>query len=150
MPERRSLSIDSLDQIMPEVDRLLLGHETAGKWTLGQICNHLCGAMRASVEGIPFKAPWIVRTFVGPFARRTVLGKGRMPEGVHLPEKLAPSPACDARAEAEALRATIAYYRGHPETRDDHPIMGRLTPAEWDRMHCVHAAHHLSFAVPTT
>ena len=38
---RRALTFESLDRVMPDVDRLLEGHTTVGTWTLGQICNHL-------------------------------------------------------------------------------------------------------------
>ena len=29
-----------------------------------------------------------------------------------------------------------------------HPFFGPLTRAEWTRLHCIHCAHHLSFALP--
>jgi hypothetical protein len=31
---------------------------------------------------------------------------------------------------------------------DEHPLLGRLSPSQWERFHCLHCAHHLSFAVP--
>ena len=43
--ERRALSFTSLAEVMPEVDRLFQGHRTVGNWSLGQICNHLAGAL---------------------------------------------------------------------------------------------------------
>ena len=51
---RRTLTYASLDEIPADVDRLLAGHTTVGNWTLGQICNHLSGAVIASVDGSPF------------------------------------------------------------------------------------------------
>ncbi|MFI5459648.1 MAG: DUF1569 domain-containing protein [Isosphaerales bacterium] len=41
MAGRRELSFASLDEVMPDVERLLAGHATVGQWSLGQICNHL-------------------------------------------------------------------------------------------------------------
>ena len=32
---RRVLKFDSLDQVMADVDQLMTGHTTVGKWTLG-------------------------------------------------------------------------------------------------------------------
>ena len=60
MPERRTLEFARLDDVMPEVDRLLAGHTTVGNWSLGQICNHLSRPRSgSSVEGFGVKAPWL-------------------------------------------------------------------------------------------
>jgi hypothetical protein len=148
MPDRRTLTFARLEEIMPEVDRLLAGHATVGNWSLGQICNHLSGAIRTSVEGPPVRAPWIIRAAIGPLVKRQILTSGTIKEGIKTLEQFVPKPDLDARAEAEALRATISYYLTHPETRAMHPFFGAMKPEEWDRMHCIHAAHHLRFAVP--
>ena len=41
MGERRVLDFARLDDVMPDVERLLAGHRTVGNWTLGQTLNHL-------------------------------------------------------------------------------------------------------------
>ena len=43
---RRTLRFNSLDEVMPEVERLLKGHSTVGTWSLAQICRHLSTVMR--------------------------------------------------------------------------------------------------------
>jgi len=148
MAERRALNFSSLDEVMPEVDRLLEGHTTTGRWSLGQICNHLGTAMRYTVEGFPEQASWLLRHTVGPMAKRQVLGSGVMPEGVKLPEKYLPKPGLDPRAEAEALRATIRLLLAHTGPLADHPLFGSMSREEWIRYHVIHSAHHLSFARP--
>jgi hypothetical protein len=148
MSARRPLTFSSLDEVMPEVDRLLAGHATVGKWTLGQICNHLSLNVRSSVEGFGASAPWIIRATVGPVIKKIIFRTGQIKEGIETPEDLVPKPDLDSRAEAETLRASIAYYLTHPTPRVTHPFFGRLTPKEWDRLHCIHCAHHLSFALP--
>jgi len=150
MAERRSLTFATLDRVMPDVDRLLEGHETVGKWSLAQICNHLCTSVAYSVEGYPGRAPWILRATVGAFVRRRLLRTGRMATGIRLPEEFQPKPGLDARAEAEALRACLQYYAAHQGTPVTHPILGKLTRAEWDRFHAIHCAHHLSFVRPVS
>lgn len=150
MAERRSLTFATLDRVMPDVDRLLEGHVTLGKWSLAQICNHLCTAVTYTVEGYPGRAPWIVRATIGAFARRRLLKTGRMASGIRLPAEFQPKPGLDARAEAEALRASLQYYAGHQGTPVIHPILGKMNRAEWDRFHAVHCAHHLSFVLPTS
>ena len=49
-PNRRALQFASIDEIMPEVDRLLQGNKTVGQWTFGQICEHLATVNRALVD----------------------------------------------------------------------------------------------------
>ena len=61
MARRRALKFDSLDQVMPEVDRLLQGHTLGGHWTLAQICQHLANSMRRTVEGWPVQSSWLIR-----------------------------------------------------------------------------------------
>ncbi len=57
MPERRQLSFTSLDEVMPEVERLLAGCEPAGQWTLGQICRHLTTGLHLMIDGVSGFAP---------------------------------------------------------------------------------------------
>jgi len=147
-PARRPLTFASLDQVMPDVDRLLLGHRTVGNWTLGQICNHLTRAFISTVEGFRFSAPWIVRKTVGPLLVRRLLKYSRFPEGAPLPQKFLPKPTDDDRAEAEALRAAIGLLRAHHGPLAAHPLGARLSHADWARFHCIHCAHHLSFVLP--
>ena len=51
MPERRMLDFASMDEIMPDVERLLEGHSTAGQWTLAQILYHLATSIRLTSLG---------------------------------------------------------------------------------------------------
>ncbi len=148
MEGRRSLAFAGLHEVMPEVDRLLQGHRTLGKWSLGQICNHLAGSIVFAVDDHHVRAPWIVRKTIGPLMVRRVLKTGRMPSGMPLPKEFAPKPGLDARAEAEALRASIGYFAGHAGPLSDHPLAGPLPRASWERFLAVHAAHHLGFVVP--
>jgi hypothetical protein len=146
MEGQRSLTFSNLAEVMPEVDRLLKGHQTVGQWSLGQICNHLTVAIIGSVEGFPFKPPWIVRKTIGPFMIRRILKKGRFPAGIKLPEKFVPKPGLDARAEAEALRAAIRLCGSHSGPYADSPLAGPMSRETWERLHCIHCAHHLGFA----
>jgi hypothetical protein len=149
MSARRPLGFGSLSEVMPEVDRLLEGHRTVGNWSLGQICNHLAGALIYSVEGYPVKVPWLIRKTLGRRFKREFFRTEQMREGIKLPENFVPRPGLDARAEAEALRAALTMYSAHTGPMADHPMFGPLSRAEWTRLHCVHSAHHLSFALPS-
>jgi len=151
MVGRRTLRFNSLDDVMPEVDRLLGGgHQTIGKWSLGQICNHLTGAVELSMARVDVAsfAPWPVQATVGKVLKRLVLGRGRLPDGVKLPEKYEPLAGLDARTEVDALRAALRSFAEHPGPFGSHPMFGLLRREEWSRFHTIHAAHHLGFAIP--
>jgi hypothetical protein len=146
---RRKLLFASLEQVTPDVERLLAGHVTLGRWSLGQICNHLALALRLSMEGVPEKEPWLLRRTVGPLACRLSLWLHWIPEGVKVHAVYLPEHGLDACREAEALRTAIERYRSFTGRLDEHPLLGRMSPAQWERFHCLHCSHHLSFAVPT-
>jgi hypothetical protein len=150
MAARRPLTFATLDQVMPEVDRLLQGHTTVGNWSLAQICNHLSASLVSSIEGFEVRAPWLLRQTLGRVLRRRVLRTGTIPEGVKLPERILPRPELDPRAEAEALRAALQLYAASTDAPAPHPMFGRLSRADWNRIHCIHCAHHLSFVLPQT
>jgi hypothetical protein len=144
---RRQLSFARIDDVMPEVDRLLAGHATVGNWSLGQACNHLAATLRVAAEP-PKPMPWVVRRTVGPLLLKYILRRGSMPAGVKAPADLLPKPGLDARAEAEALRATIRLYQERVPDRFEHPFFGRVRKSDLTRLQCIHAAHHLSFVLP--
>lgn len=149
MAERRALRFARLDEVMPDVDRLLAGHTTVGNWSLGQICNHLAATLRVAMDP-PKKMPWIVRRTLGPILLRHFLRRDSLPAGFKAPAMLVPKPGLDARAEAEALRATFRLFQERIPDEFDHAFFGKVRKTEFARLQCLHCAHHLSFAIPTT
>ena len=155
MAERRKLSLTGVDQIMPEVDRLLSeGYTPAGNWSLGQVCKHLCEAMKGSIEGYP-SLPFpnnlvlgLIRPLMGATLKKRILTLNEMKSGVRLPDKFVPNSGLDDRAEAEALRAMIRMYAAHAGPMAPHPVFGSMARNEWDHLHTIHASLHLSFLVP--
>jgi hypothetical protein len=146
-PGRRTLRYASLDEVMPDVERLLQGHTTVGHWSLPQICRHLATVMRRIVD-LPASTPSDPSRWVPEAEKRQVLESGLLPEGLPGPPELMPVETGDAPAEAEGLRAAIAHYQASPGPAIPHRIFGPLTKSEWDRLQLIHFAHHLSFAVP--
>jgi hypothetical protein len=146
---RRPLTFTSLDEVMPDVDRLLRGHTTVGNWSLGQICSHLAQAIHFTIDGFPREAhlPWLLRQTVGRFLLWRILRRGRFVEGMRMPRKYEPAPGADARAEAELLRSALRRLAAHAGPLADHPLRGAVSRAVWERFHCIHCAHHLGFAL---
>src|SRR5947209_1013126 len=147
-PGRRTLRYSSLDEVMPDVERLLEGHTTVGHWSLAQICRHLATVMRRVVD-LPASTPHDPSLWVGEEKKRQVFASGLLPEGLPGPPAVLPAETHGEREEAEGLRAAIAHYRASPGPAIPHRFFGPLTKAEWDRLQLIHLAHHLSFAVPS-
>lgn len=149
MPVRRDLSFARLDEVMPEVERLLHGYVATGQWSLGQVCRHLSVALRGSAASRPREGDPTEPTAEQIVARHQTLELGQIRPGVPIPlEALKPSPGLDDRDEAERLRATLAAFVAAPGPFGPHPLLGPFTRDDWLRFHCVHGAHHLSFLVP--
>jgi hypothetical protein len=145
---RRELSFADLGAVMPDVERLLAGHVTVGRWSLAQICSHLAGAVSLTLDGFPAKAPWLLRKTLGVVARWRIFRTGRMPEGVRVPRVYLPRAGLDAASEAAGLARAIERFRSSAGPFAEHPFLGPLSPARWECFHCIHCAHHLSFVVP--
>jgi hypothetical protein len=148
---RRVVRFHELRDVVSEVERLLPGHRTLGRWTLAQICNHLAGALRCTVEGFPadLSVPWIVQQTAGRVAFRVILATGWIIEGFKLPAKYLPAAELDAAQEAAALAKAIERFETSPTPLAPHFLFGPLTRQQWARYHCIHCAHHLSFVIPT-
>jgi len=146
-PGRRTLRFASLDEVMPDVERLLEGHTTVGTWSLAQICRHLGTVMRRVVD-LPASTPHDPSQWVGEEQKRQVLASGSLPEGLPGPPEIMPTETLGEGEEAEGLRRAIAHYKASAGPAIPHRIFGPLTRAEWDQLQLIHVAHHLSFAVP--
>jgi hypothetical protein len=144
---RRTLSFGSLDEVMPDVEELLPGHHTLGNWSLAQICRHLSTVMRRVVD-LPASTPSDPSQWVSAEEKRDVLASGKISAGLPTPQVLVPSEGLSAVEEAQGLRDAIAHYKASSGPVIPHRIFGPLTRAEWDRLQCIHCAHHLSFAIP--
>jgi hypothetical protein len=145
MAERRDLSFDSLDDVMPDVETLMSGNVTVGRWSLGQICNHLSTGLVLPMSGRPDPS---LQPVPDAFRRR-MLRRERFPDGMQAPlAVLLPGEGLDVRKEADTLRSAIKGFSRSEGPFLPHPALGLLTKVEWTRFHCLHCAHHLGFALP--
>lgn len=147
MPMRRTLSFASLDEVMPEVNRLLAGHVTVGAWSLGQVLDHLAFAFDRVAKGPAASEP---PTPEQQELHHRFFAHDRFPDGVELPSAFGPPPDADPIAAAESLRTAMAAFAARTAPFPAHPRLGPLTGEEWVKLHRMHCAHHLGFAVPAT
>ncbi|HMF35690.1 MAG TPA: DUF1569 domain-containing protein [Isosphaeraceae bacterium] len=145
MPERRMLDFASMDEIMPDVERLLEGHSTAGQWTLAQILHHLATSIRLTSLG----RAGLASESGSEALRRRFFGSRRFPEGLTAPHpRLIPPADADVHVQTKALQEAIALFTSAAGPFPGHPLLGALSKEEWSQFHCIHCAHHLGFAAP--
>jgi hypothetical protein len=112
---------------------------------------HLGEVMHACIDGaktpVEFSLPAKIagRLFLRPYLLNV-----RVPAGIRLPREAAKQFFFDEADLNEAVeRFDSAVIRLSKETnRFAHPLLGGLSPAQWDKFHLRHAEHHLSFLVP--
>src|SRR5689334_15110487 len=107
-PGRRLLQFDDFEQALGEVDRLLgCPHSRAGNWDLSQVCDHLAGAFDASMHGLRYRAPWLLRILLSRLILRRVLRTRRIPGRANIPKRFEPKAGQEAAACAARLREKV-------------------------------------------
>jgi hypothetical protein len=148
---RRKLRFKSFDEVLADADEANRGNYLPlGNWSLGKALKHLGTAMHGSIEGVPFPVSTRVR-ILGRLIYRPVILYWRFPAGAKLPKNAerALVPADDIAFEEglKSLQSGIEHL-GRDNRRVPHPVIGKLSVAQWNRFHLQHAALHLSFFVP--
>lgn len=145
--ERRKLRFDSIDEILPDVRRLEAGHRTVGQWSLARICRHLADTFDGSIDGFDLSVHRFKRRSLSRWMWRYTLRYG-IPANYTVNANLTPPDDAALGDSILRLERAIERYRAHEGPLRPHPLFDRLSRDEWARMHCIHAAHHLSFAIP--
>lgn len=145
MDERRTLQFANLAEVLPEIERLLQRHATLGKWSLGQICDHLNKGLHYTAAGPPSLEEPTAKHLE---RRQRFFASPRFPQGINAPAITEPGPAPDAKAQIELLRTSINLFESRTTPFPAHPLLGPFSKAEWSEFHCRHCAHHLEFVVP--
>lgn len=145
--QRRKLNLNSLEEIIADVERLQNGgYEKAGNWDLQQVCDHLAYFVRGSLEGYPDKVPWFVRVFVGKRLLKKLLRGEPIQAGFPIPEKLVPKVGGDEGEAVKQFQELLERLKTQTELHPS-PFFGTLTKEQWLKLHTLHCNHHLSFLV---
>lgn len=150
---RRKLRFKSFDEILSDAHQAnAAGYVPLGNWSLGKALKHLGTAMHGSIDGVPFPVSTRVR-ILGRLIYRPVILYWRFPAGAKLPKSaeraLVPTDDITFEEGMESLQKGIEQL-SRDSRRVPHPVIGKLSVAQWNRFHLQHAALHLSFFVPPT
>lgn len=134
--EDRAALIARLRQIQPDTPARW------GKLNAPAMLCHLADQLRVALGEIPTKA---VHTFLSrTLIKWLVVNTGLQPPPGKVetaPEMLTTSPTTWEADLAACEQLAIRVGRG--EARTEHPMFGRLNPAEWGRLCWKHLDHHL-------
>ena len=127
-----------------------------GKWTPGQILEHLYLSYKGTNKGIArcLEAGTPLATAATMKQRLSVLlvtGLGFFPEGVKAPERTLPGGMPPEEVlgsifgEIQKMAAGLDDCQRRFGARTkiiDHPILGPLTANQWRKLHWLHGRHH--------
>ncbi len=150
--ERREISFSSLEEVLSDIETLAQSpHKTTGGHSFGNIVQHLARTNEMLVGNItPPKLPWYMRMAM-PFLKNGILNNPVQP-GFNLPnnamqEFFWSSTDVDLNDAIDNFRNSVkAYHEKGP--LPVHPVFGKATKEQIDKMTLSHAAMHLSFVHP--
>jgi Protein of unknown function (DUF1569) len=155
--QRRSLALESLDDLQGEILRLddVRNEGTlnrAGNWSLDQCCQHLGRWVGFSIDGFPFKYPWRFR-LIGRLVRlvswRLLVSLALRPGFMNPPTAKAVEPdAIIADGEGvKYLQRQLARLEHGERMTQTSPVEGPISHEQWCYFHLRHAELHLSFQI---
>jgi len=144
---RREIDYHSLDDIVADAERLVSAEaSTTGNWSVGRILEHLARTMDISIDGIDYKAPWLIRFVMSNFLKKRFL-TNKMSPGYKLAPKAAAeiiADEADAQTALEHLQKSVGRLKQEVH-REPSPFLGPMDIDQWNQLHCRHSELHMSF-----
>lgn len=117
-----------------------------GGWSPGQVLAHCAQSIELSLTGFPRQRSWVVRNVFGPLVKRRFLKAGRMTHDLvgPIPGADELDPATTQDEGRERLVRAIASFRAHQGPLQPHFAYGAVSREEYEALHTMHLADHLS------
>ena len=144
---RRVLVLSNFDELLDEVRRLRHDCPSVGNWNAAQVCRHLTDTFNGSIDGFNLDRHRWKRRLLGKLLLRATYQKG-IPHGFTVDPALTPPENLNLEMEQGQFEHALRRYREHRGYLRSHPLFGRMSRRQWDRLHLFHSAHHLSFLRP--
>ena len=149
-PERRSLSFNSLDEVVAEAQRLASGEvRTTGKHSFGQILEHLARSHDLSTGKLVGPKPPLYLRLLMPLVKGMII-KDVKP-GYTLPAASEsffwPDQEFEVAAALTHLKESVENYNSAGPL-EKHPVFGKLSREKNLQLQCKHCAMHLGFVHP--
>ena len=142
----RNLRFRTLDQVVEELKIIKTSAvlNSIATWSPYQNIKHLSELMNYSLTKYPMEMPIFLRLTVGKIYKKYMFTLGYMPQG--LPNPIAPKvrEEGDTRKEIDLFLLRIQEFKNFKGEFAIHPIFDKLSREDWEILHSMHAAHHLS------
>jgi Protein of unknown function (DUF1569) len=131
-----SRALDELEQTRPE---------RVGGLPLAQALEHCAQSIEFSLRGYPSLRSGLFRATIGRIAKRKFLAQGRMRHDTTRAVPGAPPlGASDLPSALARLRAAIEAFTAHHGPLAEHLAYGPCNKTEYEALHAMHVADHLS------
>ena len=150
--DRRTLTFDTIDDVIGEVNRIQAADanqtlSVSGQWTAGEILTHLSAWIEYGYEGYPMDpAPWIVRQGMKLFLR-SILKNGMQPGGEIPGVEGGTTGQIKVATETACQRYLVALNRlsSGEAVKFPSPGFGDMSSQKRVKLNLRHAELHLSF-----
>jgi hypothetical protein len=136
----------SFSEVRAFLEKLGDHPEVRAGFTYGQLLEHCAQSIEYSMTAYPELRSGLFRATIGKIAKAKFLRQGFMQHDVNAPIPGAPALANDvdvARAR-ERLLAAMAALESTTAELAPHLAFGRCTRDEYEKIHAMHIAEHLS------
>ena len=150
-PERRVLNFTSLNDAVADAEELARGEvRTTGNHSFGQILKHLALTHDMATGRVQAPRPPLMMRLMMPFIKGMILN-GPVKPGFKLPKQAEeffwPAGDVDVQPALTHLKESVENYNNNGPL-PVHPIFGKATREQLDRLNIGHCAMHLSFVHP--
>jgi len=142
------VSLASLRDLLPILDTIERSPRPSieGSLTLAQVLAHCAQSIECSMDGYPRHRAALFRATLGRVALAKFLRAGRMSHDLEagIPGVSAPDASLALPEAIARLRAAVERFSAHRGAFAVHFAYGTVTGEEYDRVHAMHVANHLS------
>ena len=157
MDSRLLAALEAIDSIAGPLAPEVIGRPRDGRWSIGEILEHLTLAFTANAEAIEKTVASGQRRVRRPSWKQTlgrimVLDVGYFPK-VQAPEMTVPTGGVDPAVSLVAIRAGLARVDealsraaasfGENVAVVNHPYLAGLSVTHWRKLHWRHTIHHM-------
>lgn len=150
----RFIRFQTLDDIRQDARRIVQAEhvEQLGNWSPGQAFEHLAKSFNSSIQESKAALP-LVNRMIAKISKPLLLHFG-LPRGVQIApiseiaaREFLPKEHVSSIEGLKSLERIIDKLSTHVMDAK-HNLFGKMSPKDWERMHCRHAELHLRLLVP--
>lgn len=148
MPDQRELRFSNLQEAKAEVERLSSAPcRTTGTWSYFQILEHLAESIEDSYKLRPGRVIPAIDARATEILFKRLKRNGKLQPGAVNPALPQTRQEGDEKAAAARLLKAIQDFGAATELLPE-PQLGRLNHEQYEFLHTIHCALHLSFVHP--